>query len=155
MFESMKEKMRKAQEERDKARRDHERAEQARRDEASRTKAMEEERERRIRSIRIIPGEVKYRYAVLDTVRTVGYAEFTGNQLIDPDEATRRAVTQLQDLAFSMGADAIIHAQYQVLRYSIQQRQMLFMPVYETHIFGTAIKVIGPPTDWQKPDDEI
>lgn len=155
MFESMKEKMRKAQEERDKARRDHERAEQAKRDEAARTKAMEEERERRIRSIRIIPGEVKYRYAVLDTVRTVGYAEFTGNQLIDPDEATRRAVAQLQDLAFSMGADAIIHAQYQVLRYSIQQRQMLFMPVYETHIFGTAIKVIGPPTDWQKPEDEI
>ena len=59
----------------------------------------------------------------------------------------------MQELAFSIGADAIIHAQYQVLRYTVQQRQMMFMPVYETHIFGTAIKVLGPPQDWKDTDD--
>ncbi len=148
MFSSMKEKMRKAKLER-------ERAEQALRAEAARAQAMEDERERRLRAIRVISGEVKYRYAVLDVLRTVGYAEFGGNQLIDPDEATRRAISQMQDLAFSIGADAVIHAQFQVLRYALPQRNMMQMPVYETHLFGTAIKVLGPPEDWQEPDERV
>jgi len=148
MFSSMKEKMRKARLER-------ERAEQALRVEAARAQAMEDERERRLRAIRVISGEVKYRYAVLDVLRTVGYAEFGGNQLIDPDEATRRAISQMQDLAFSIGADAVIHAQFQVLRYALPQRNMMQMPVYETHLFGTAIKVLGPPEDWQEPDERV
>ncbi len=149
MLGSMKDKMRKAREEREKARAEYERAERTKQEEAARAQAMEAEREQQVRGIRIISGEVKYRYAVLDTVRTIGYAEFGGNQLIDPDEATRRAIEQMQELAFSIGADAIIHAQYQVLRYTVQQRQMLYVPVYETHIFGTAIKVLGPPEDWE------
>mgnify|MGYP001222288812 CR=1 FL=1 len=149
MLDSMKEKMRKAREEREKLRVEQERAARARQEEAARAQAMEIERERQVRSIRIITGEVKYRYAVLDTIRTIGYAEFSGNQLIDPDEATRRAVEQMQEVAFSIGADAVIHAQYQVLRYTVQQRQIALVPVYETHIFGTAIKVLGPPEDWE------
>jgi hypothetical protein len=153
MFDSMKEKLRKAQEQRERLRREQERAEQKKREQARRAHEMDEERERRIRALRIIPGEVKYRYAVLDTVRSIGYAEFDDNQLIDPGEATKRAVALLQDLAFSKGADAVIHAQYQVLRYTIQQRHMVFMPVYETHIFGTAIKVLGPPQDWESDEE--
>lgn len=152
MLGSMKDKMRKAREERDRQRTERERAERAAQEDAARSAALEEEREQRILGIRIITGEVKYRYAVLDTIRTIGYAEFGGNQLIDPDQATQRAIRQMQELAFSIGADAIIHAQYQILRYTVQQRQMLFMPVYETHIFGTAIKVLGPPQDWENPD---
>jgi uncharacterized protein YbjQ (UPF0145 family) len=153
MLGSMKEKMRKAREERERIRTERERAARSHQEEAARAAAMEEDREVRVRAIRIITGEVKYRYAVLDTIRTIGYAEFGGNQLIEPDQATQRAITQMQELAFSIGADAIIHAQYQVLRYTVQQRQMMFMPVYETHIFGTAIKVLGPPQDWKDTDD--
>lgn len=153
MLGSMKEKMRKAREERERIRTERERAARTQQEEAARAAAMEEDREVRVRAIRIITGEVKYRYAVLDTIRTIGYAEFGGNQLIEPDQATQRAITQMQELAFSIGADAIIHAQYQVLRYTVQQRQMLYMPVYETHIFGTAIKVLGPPQDWKDVDD--
>ncbi|MBP7252449.1 MAG: hypothetical protein KBA75_03065 [Alphaproteobacteria bacterium] len=153
MLGSMKEKMRKAREERERIRTERERAARTQQEEAARAAAMEEDREVRVRAIRIITGEVKYRYAVLDTIRTIGYAEFGGNQLIEPDQATQRAITQMQELAFSIGADAIIHAQYQVLRYTVQQRQMLYMPVYETHIFGTAIKILGPPQDWKDVDD--
>jgi uncharacterized protein YbjQ (UPF0145 family) len=149
MLGSMKDRMRKAQEAREKARQEQMRAEQAQRDEAAQARIMEEERERRLRAIRIIPGEVKYRYAILDTIRTIGYAEFSGNQLIDPDESTQRAIAQMQELAFSIGADAVIHAQFQVIRYTIQQRQMMSVPAYETHIFGTAIKIFGPPGDWE------
>ena len=153
MLGSMKEKMRKAREERERIRTERERPARTQQEEAARAAAMEEDREVRVRAIRIITGEVKYRYAVLDTIRTIGYAEFGGNQLIEPDQATQRAITQMQELAFSIGADAIIHAQYQVLRYTVQQRQMLYMPVYETHIFGTAIKILGPPQDWKDVDD--
>ena len=152
MLESLKEKMRRSRENRDKMRREHERRNQARNAEAHRAEAMAEERDRRVHAIRIITGEVKYRYAILDTIRAVGYYETMGNELIDPEEATRRAVENLQNEAFRMGADAVIHAQYHVLRYSIQRRQMLFTPVYETHVFGTAIKVLGPPDDWEKKD---
>lgn len=148
MFEDMKEKMRRAKEAKEQARHQRDRMEREYQSEAARAQAAEEERERRIRSIRIISGDVKYRYVVLDTLRTVGYAEFSGNRLIDPDEATRNAMQQMQDLAFSLGADVVIHAQFQVLRYTIQQRQMIYVPVYETHLFGTAVKVMGPPTDW-------
>lgn len=153
MLGSMKEKMRKAREERERLRTERERAERAAQEEAARAASMEEDREQLIRAIRVICGEVKYRYAVLDTIRTIGYAEFGGNQLIEPDQATQRAITQMQELAFSIGADAVIHAQYQILRYTVQQRQMQFMPVYEAHIFGTAIKILGPPQDWEKPED--
>lgn len=148
MFDDMKEKMRRAKEAKEHARHERDRMEREYQSEAAKAQAAEEERERRIRSIRVISGDVKYRYVVLDTLRTVGYAEFSGNRLIDPDEATRNAMQQMQDLAFSLGADAVVHAQFQVLRYTIQQRQMYYVPVYETHIFGTAIKVMGPPTDW-------
>jgi uncharacterized protein YbjQ (UPF0145 family) len=150
MLDSLKEKMRRTREEREKARRDQDRKHQARQAEAQRAEAMAEERDRRIHAIRVITGEVKYRYAILDTIRTVGYCEVLGNQPIDPEEATRRAVAQLQDIAFRIGADAVIHAQYHIVRYTIQRRQMLFTPVYETHVFGTAIKVLGPPEDWEK-----
>lgn len=150
MLDSLKEKMRRTREDREKNRRDQDRKHQARQAEAQRAEAMAEERDRRIQAIRVITGEVKYRYAILDTIRTVGYYEVNGNQLIDPEEATRRAVVQLQDIAFRIGADAVIHAQYHIVRYAIQRRQMLFTPVYETHLFGTAIKVLGPPEDWEK-----
>ena len=152
MLDSLKERMRRAREEREKIRREQERKHRSRHEEAQRAEAMAEERDRRMHAIRIITGEVKYRYAILDTIRAMGYYEVTGNELIDPEEATRRAVAQLQDQAFRIGADAVIHAQYQVIRYSIQRRQMLFTPVYETHVFGTAIKVLGPPEDWEKTD---
>ncbi len=153
MLGSMKEKMRKAREERERIRTERERSARAAQEEAARAASMEQDREQLVRAIRIITGEVKYRYAVLDTIRTIGYAEFGGNQLIEPDQATQRAISQMQELAFSIGADAIIHAQYQILRYTVQQRQMLYMPVYETHIFGTAIKVLGPPQDWKDEDN--
>jgi hypothetical protein len=155
MFETMKEKVRQAQQERDKLRREQLRAEKLQQEEDARAKALDDEREHRIRAIRVITGEVKYRYAVLEVLRTIGYAEFEGKQLIDPDAATRRAIEQIQDLAFSIGADAVIQAQYQILRYTVQHQHTIVTPVYETHLFGTAIKLIGPPPDWQKPDNEI
>ena len=148
MFDGIREKLRQSQAASERAKAERERAEQAQRVQQERDRMAAEDRERRVRSIRIIPGDVKYRYVVLDTVRTVGYAEFGGNQMIDPDAATRQGLEQLQDLAFSMGADAIIHAQFQVMRYTVQGRQMQYIPVYETHIFGTAIRVVGPPEDW-------
>ena len=153
MFDELKEKMRRQREARDKSGRDRDRAEQARKAESERAEAMAQDRDRRVRAIRIITGEVKYRYAILDTLRAAGYYETVGNQMIDPEESTRRAVAQLQLQAFRIGADAVIHAQYHIVRYTIQRRQLLFTPVYETHIFGTAIKILGPPDDWQKPEN--
>lgn len=153
MLDALMERMRHARENRDKARRDQDRKSRAQKAEEQRAEAAAQDRDRRVHAIRIITGEVKYRYAILDTIRATGYYEAIGHDLIDPEEATRRAIDNLQNEAFRIGADAVIHAQYHVLRYSIQRRQLMFTPVYETHVFGTAIKVLGPPGDWERKDD--
>ncbi|MEJ0063727.1 MAG: hypothetical protein WDO70_11180 [Alphaproteobacteria bacterium] len=150
MLNDMREKLRRAKEARDKARMARDRAERIREEETARAKAMDEDRVRRMHTIRVITGDVKYRYAIIDTIRAVGFYEAPGD-IIDPHESTRLAITHMQEQAFRLGADAIIHAQYHLVRYAVQRRQMVFMPVYETHVFGTAIKVIGPPTDWEGP----
>lgn len=152
MFDSFKESMRRRQESRERTQRDRQRQEQARQADADRAEAMAQDRSRRMRAIRVITGDVKYRYAIIDTIRAVGHYEAYAGQLIDPDESTRRAIEQIQGQAFSIGADAVIHAQFHVVRYTIQRRQLLFTPVYETHLFGTAIKILGPPEDWGKED---
>lgn len=107
-------------------------------------------REERIAAIRVITGDLKHRYAIVDTVRAFGLYTAQPGEDYDPTEATRRAQYHLQTQAIELGADAIIHATYQVLRYAEQRHMRQHpVPVYEVHAFGTAVKIVGPPTDWQ------
>ncbi|NDE89877.1 MAG: hypothetical protein EB059_01865 [Alphaproteobacteria bacterium] len=154
MFDSIKENMRKANEERAKTREEQERKDKARAREAEMNARLKDERERKIATIRVITGDVKYRYAILDTLRVFSHYTAEPGQPYDPTASSMQATRLMQELAFAAGADAVIHAQYQIVRYTTQRRNYADVPVYETHLFGTAIKVMGPPTDWASDRDE-
>ncbi len=148
MFDSIKENLRKVNEERARARENQERKERARQQQTEMNAKARDERERKIASIRVITGDVKYRYAILDTLRVFSHYTAEPGQPYDPTASSAQATRMMQELAFSAGADAVIHAQYQIVRYTTQRRSFADVPVYETHLFGTAIKVMGPPSDW-------
>lgn len=153
MLHKFRDKIRRRQEAQERARQERERRERERLQDAERQKRAEQERVQKILSIRVITGEVKYRHAVIDTVRAVGFYEVEPDNRYLPDEATNRAIAQIQEHAYRLGADAVIHAQYHILRYSVQRRQHV-NTIYETHVFGTAIKILGPPSDWTRDKDE-
>ncbi len=148
MFDSIKENLRKANEERAKAREEQDRRDRAKQQQDNVNARLKEERERKIATIRVITGDVKYRYAILDTLRVFSHYTAEPGQPYDPTASSQQATRMMQELAFSTGADAVIHAQYQIVRYTTNRRNYADVPVYETHLFGTAIKVMGPPTDW-------
>lgn len=149
MFDSIKENLRKANEERNRAREEQERKERLRQQQAEQGAKAKEERERKIATIRVITGEVKYRYAILDTLRVFAHYTAEPGQPYDPTASSVQATRMMQELAFAAGADAVIHAQYQIVRYTTTRRNYADVPVYETHLFGTAIKIMGPPADWE------
>lgn len=149
MFDSIKENLRKVNEERAKAREEQERRDRAKQQQDSANARLKEERERKIATIRVITGDVKYRYAILDTLRVFSHYTAEPGQPYDPTASSQQATRMMQELAYSTGADAVIHAQYQIVRYTTNRRNYADVPVYETHLFGTAIKVMGPPTDWE------
>lgn len=149
MFDSIKENLRKANEERAKMREEQDRKDRAKQQQDNANARLKEERERKIATIRVITGDVKYRYAILDTLRVFSHYTAEPGQPYDPTASSQQATRMMQELAFSTGADAVIHAQYQIVRYTTNRRNYADVPVYETHLFGTAIKVMGPPTDWE------
>ena len=153
MFDNIKENLKKANEERARAREEHERKERAKQQQAEMGAKAKEDRERKIATIRVITGDVKYRYAILDTLRVFSHYTAEPGQPYDPTASSMQATRMMQELAFSTGADAVIHAQYQIVRYTTQRRNFADVPVYETHLFGTAIKVMGPPSDWDEAKD--
>lgn len=147
MFDSLKESLKKTAEDRAKAR--------ARKDAESAAREQEHaERERRIAAVRVITGDVKYRYAILDTLRVYAHYGAEPGEPYDPTSSTVQATRLMQELAYSTGADAVIHAQYQIIRYATTRRGYADVPSYETHLFGTAIKIMGPPLDWEDLEDD-
>lgn len=105
-----------------------------------------EERLERIDAVRVFTGELKHRYVLVDTLRGYGLYEAPASGEYDPVEATRRATYSMQVQAADLFADAVIHAQYQIIRYT-QQHGGRFLPAYEVHAFGTAVRIVGPPAD--------
>lgn len=148
MFDNLKEQLKKANEERARAREEEERKQRLREKQRETEQRLAEERERKIQNLRIITGDVRYRYAVIDTLRVFAHYSAEPNESYDPTAATQKAMRQMQELAFAAGADAVIHAQYQILRYTTTRRGYSDVPVYEAHLFGTAIKIMGPPPEW-------
>ena len=148
MFESIKETLKKTSEDRAKSKEEADRAARRRdAEEAAKARAAAA-REAKIASIRVITGEVKYPYAILDTLRTYAHYMAEPGQSYDPTISSSQATRMMQELAFNAGADAVIHAQYNIVRYTTARRGYVDVPVYETHLFGTAIKIMGPPVDW-------
>jgi hypothetical protein len=150
MFDNIKENLRRATEERAKAKAEADRKARQRESEAAADARVQEARERKINTIRIITGDVKYRYAILDTLRVYAHYMAEPGQAYDPTASSVQATRLMQELAYSTGADAVIHAQYQIIRYTTSRRNYVDVPVYETHLFGTAVKIIGPPQDWDE-----
>lgn len=147
MFDSIKENLKKSAEDRARAR--------AQRDaEAASQQQERAERERRIAAVRVITGDVKYRYAILDTLRVYAHYAAEPGEPYDPTACSQQATKLMQELAYATGADAVIHAQYHILRYTSTRRGYADVPSYETHLFGTAIKIMGPPLDWEGLDEE-
>lgn len=153
MFENIRENLRKAAEERSKKQEEDAREEAKRRSTADAEARQKAERERKIAGIRVITGDVKYRYAILDTLRVYAHYVSEPGQPYDPTASTQQATRMMQELAYTTGADAVIHAQYQVIRYATTRRGYQDVPAYETHLFGTAIKIMGPPVDWENPTE--
>ena len=75
----------------------------------------------RVASIRVLTGDLKHRYAIIEPLQGFGYYSAEHGRTYDPTEATRRAIHSLQRQAFAIGADAVIHAQFEIVRY-LEQR---------------------------------
>ena len=121
---------------------------------------QEEERRRtdealksRIAAIRVITGDIRYKYAIINTVRAWAYVPCPSGHAADPHQATDIAIYNLQREALRHNADAVIHAQFHILRYEVPVQDGM-MAAYETHAFGTAVKILGAPEDWKTPDGE-
>lgn len=109
------------------------------------------EREQKIEAMRVLTGDLKHRYAVVETLQGFGHYVAPADAEYDPMEATRRAAYHLKAQAVDLGADAVIHAQYQIVRYTENRgARYIPLPVYEVHVFGTAIRIVGLPTDWEE-----
>jgi hypothetical protein len=152
VFDAIRESLKRAAQEREKNREEAARAERTRQEQAQQRARIDAEKERQIASIRVITGEVKYRYAIIDTLRVFAHYLAEPNEPYDPTASTVRATRMMQELAHAAGADAVIHAQYQIVRSTAARGGYNDVPAYETHLFGTAVKIIGPPSDWDKAD---
>lgn len=105
-----------------------------------------EVRQARIDSIRIFTGDLKHRYVIVDTLRGFGHYTAPLNEDYDPLEATRRASYSLQEQAADIFADAVVHARFEILRFTQSNGQRV-IPTYEVHAFGTAVRIVGPSPD--------
>ncbi len=122
-------------------------------------RAQQEEERRRmdaamkaqIAAVRVITGDIKYKYAIINAVRAWAYVPCMPGRGTDPHTATDIAIYNLQREALKQGADAVIHAQFHILRYEVPVEDDM-MSAYETHAFGTAVKILGAPEDWKTPD---
>ena len=126
------------------------REEQRYREEEDRRR-MDDAMRARIAAVRVITGDIKYKYAIVNTVRAWAYVPYAPGRQADPHKTTDIAIYNLQREAMKMGADAVIHAQFHILRYEVTLRDGK-VPAYETHAFGTAVKILAPPDDWKTPD---
>jgi|GEM_PF-1403336 len=122
----------------------------ARQDEERRR--MDEAMKARIAAIRIITGDIRYKYAIINTVRAWAYIPCPPGRAADPHQATDVAIYNLQREALKHNADAVIHAQFHILRYEVPLQDGGYMAAYETHAFGTAVKILGAPEDWKTPE---
>lgn len=123
--------------------------------EAQQQRRAAQDREARIADVRVITGELKHRYVIVDTLTGFGHYAAEPGRDYDPTEATRRATYNLQQQAVALGADAVIHARYEILRYAEPRGgvgRLVPLPSYEVHAFGTAVRIVGPPADW--PDNK-
>ncbi len=114
---------------------------------------MNEQMKAQIAAVRVITGDIKYKYAIVNTVRAWAYVPAASGYAPDPNKATDLAIYNIQREALKMGADAVIHAQFHILRYEVPVQDGM-MSAYETHAFGTAVKILAPPDDWKTPDQE-
>ena len=113
---------------------------------------MDEAMKARIAAIRIITGDIRYKYAIINTVRAWAYIPCPPGRAADPHQATDVAIYNLQREALKHNADAVIHAQFHILRYEVPLQDGGYMAAYETHAFGTAVKILGAPEDWKTPE---
>lgn len=113
---------------------------------------MDEAMKARIAAVRIITGDIRYKYAIINTVRAWAYLPCPPGRAADPHQATDIAIYNLQREAVRHQADAVIHAQFHILRYEVPTEDS-YMAAYETHAFGTAVKILGAPEDWKTPDE--
>lgn len=113
---------------------------------------MDDAMRNRIAGVRVITGDIRYKYAIMNTIRAWAYLPCPPGEGLDPHKATDLAIYNLQREAARIGADAVIHAQFHILRYEVPTRDSI-MPAYETHAFGTAVKILAPPDDWKTPDE--
>lgn len=105
----------------------------------------------RVAAIRVLSGDIKHRYVIIEPLLGFGYYSAEPQRTYDPLEATRRAIHSLQKQAFAQGADAVINARFEVIRYLETHGSGRFgtvLPAYEVHAYGTAIRIVGPPADW-------
>jgi Putative heavy-metal-binding len=110
-----------------------------------------EEMKARIMAVRVITGDIRYKYAIMNTVRAWAYVPCPPGRGGDPNQATDIAIYNIQREAARMGADAVIHAQFHIMRYEIRLQEGP-APAYEVHAFGTAVKITGAPEEWKTPD---
>jgi hypothetical protein len=110
---------------------------------------MDEAMKARIAGVRVITGDIRYKYAIVNTVRAWAYVPCPPGMGADPHQATDIAIYNIQREALRLGADAVIHAQFHILRYEQPTSDGGFMAAYETHAFGTAVKILGAPEDWK------
>ncbi len=152
VFDAIRESLRRAREEHERQQTENRKAERSRQEEAARQARLDAEKERRLGAIRVITGDVKYRYAIIDTLRV--YAHYTAEpgEAYDPTASTVRATRLMQELAHAAGCDAVIHAQYHISRSPVRRPGYPDSPMYETHLFGTGVKILGPPADWDQKD---
>jgi len=106
----------------------------------------------RITAVRVITGDIKYKYAIMNTVRAWAYVPIPPGRGADPNQATDIAIYNVQREAARIGADAVIHAQFHILRYEVHMQEGV-VPAYEVHAFGTAVKITGAPEEWKTPDE--
>jgi hypothetical protein len=107
----------------------------------------------RIAAVRVITGDIRYKYAIINTVRAWAYVPCPPGRATDPHQATDVAIYNLQREGVRQNADAVIHAQFHILRYEVPMQEGGYMTAYETHAFGTAVKILGAPEDWKTPDE--
>ncbi len=118
---------------------------------------MDEAMKARINAVRVITGDIRYKYAIVNTVRAWAYVPCPPGMGADPHQATDIAIYNIQREALRVGADAVIHAQFHILRYEQPTKDGDIMAAYETHAFGTAVKILAPPDDWAyqgQPDEK-
>ena len=69
-----------------------------------------------VNRVRVLTGDLKHRYVILEALQGFGWYMAEPGKDYDPTEAARRAAHQLRRQAVQLGADAVIHAQFQIIR---------------------------------------